>query len=175
MAKWDNKRRKVEGLPGSMAAAVNQAGGVGNRSMPPGRIIPELVYADLEVAVAWLCQAFGFSERLRIGNHRSQLVLGGESVIAVGDPSRAGSGTDASGEAGGASHSIMARVEDVEEYYERAVRVGARIISPVQEYPYGERQFTVEDVGGHIWTFTQSIRDVDPRDWGGVVPGEMGQ
>jgi uncharacterized glyoxalase superfamily protein PhnB len=43
--------------------------------MPPGVVIPELAYADIPAAVEWLCQAFGFTERLRIGNHRVQLGL----------------------------------------------------------------------------------------------------
>jgi hypothetical protein len=41
-----------------------------NRSMPPGTIIPELVYPDLQAAVAWLCGTLDFVERLRIGDHR---------------------------------------------------------------------------------------------------------
>jgi hypothetical protein len=55
-----------------------------NRSMPPGAIIPELVYTDVSLAVVWLCNAFGFTERLRIGTHRSQLCFGDGSVIVVG-------------------------------------------------------------------------------------------
>jgi hypothetical protein len=46
-----------------------------NRSMPPGVIIPELAYGDMREAVAWLCRAFGFSERLRIGNHRAPTLV----------------------------------------------------------------------------------------------------
>ncbi len=53
-----------------------------NRSMPPGIIIPELAYADVRTAVDWLCRTFGFRERLRIGDHRAQLVLDGAAVIA---------------------------------------------------------------------------------------------
>jgi uncharacterized glyoxalase superfamily protein PhnB len=34
---------------------------------------------------------------------------------------------------------------------------------------YGERQYTVEDPGGHRWTFSQSVADVDPADWGGEL------
>ena len=31
-----------------------------------------------------------------------------------------------------------------------------------------------EDPGGHHWTFSQSIADVDPAEWGGVlVAGEL--
>ncbi len=47
-----------------------------NRSMPPGSIIPELGYRDLKTAVGWLCNVFGFRERLQIGNHRAQLLVG---------------------------------------------------------------------------------------------------
>jgi uncharacterized glyoxalase superfamily protein PhnB len=40
------------------------------------------------------------------------------------------------------------------------------------DHPYGERQYNVEDLAGHVWTFTQSIADADPRDWGGE-PGQL--
>jgi uncharacterized glyoxalase superfamily protein PhnB len=36
-------------------------------------------------------------------------------------------------------------------------------------HPYGERQYTAEDPGGHRWTFSESIADVDPADWGGTL------
>jgi uncharacterized glyoxalase superfamily protein PhnB len=36
------------------------------------------------------------------------------------------------------------------------------------DYPYGERQYTVEDPSGHVWTFSQTIADTDPRNWGGT-------
>jgi hypothetical protein len=33
---------------------------------------------------------------------------------------------------------------------------------------YGERQYTCEDPGGHRWTFSQSIADLEPEEWGGT-------
>jgi hypothetical protein len=54
-----------------------------NRSMPPGTIIVELVYEDVATAATWLCQTFGFRERLRIGQHRSQLVLGEAAIVVM--------------------------------------------------------------------------------------------
>ena len=136
--------------------------------MPPGKIIPELVYDDLDTAAAWLCDVLGFKERLRIGNHRAQLVLEGESIIAIQNPSR----TDLP--ANETNHSLMVRVDDVDRKFEQAVLHGARIISPPADYPYGERQVSLEDIGGHRWTLTQSIADVDPQDWGGVVVEKIG-
>jgi hypothetical protein len=34
---------------------------------------------------------------------------------------------------------------------------------------YGERQYSAEDFAGHRWTFTQTIADIDPKDWGGMA------
>ena len=131
-----------------------------NRSMPPGTIIPELVYSDVATAVAWLCQTFGFKERLRIGNHRSQLLFGEASIVVVG-------GGGQSSPAAEMTHSLMVRVQDVDAHYAHASQCGARIINPPTDYSYGERQYTVEDLAGRRWTFSQAIADVDPREWGG--------
>jgi uncharacterized glyoxalase superfamily protein PhnB len=131
-----------------------------NRSMPPGTFIPELAYPDVPAAAAWLCQAFGFAERLRIGGHRVQLVYGDGSVIVVHSAGPAASG-----------QSIMVRVPDVDVHFTRARQQGARILSEPATHPYGERQYTAEDIGGHRWTFSQSVADVAPEDWGGELIG----
>ncbi|HEY4693545.1 MAG TPA: VOC family protein [Bellilinea sp.] len=130
-----------------------------NRSMPPGIIIPELVYPDLDSAADWLCAVLGFTKRLQIGNHRIQLVLGGTTIVAI----RAQDGQIQFS----ADHSLMVRVADVDQHYEHSRQNGVKIISTPADYPYGERQYSLQDPGGHVWTFSQSIEDVDPPDWGG--------
>ena len=67
-----------------------------------------------------------------------------------------------------AGDSVMVRVDDVDGHHEHARERGARIVRGPADYPYGERQYTVEDLGGHTWTFSQSIADVAPEDWGGT-------
>ena len=52
-----------------------------NRSMPNCSVIPELAYPDVGAAVEWLCEAFGFTVRLRIGNHRAQLNAGDGAIV----------------------------------------------------------------------------------------------
>jgi uncharacterized glyoxalase superfamily protein PhnB len=144
-----------------------------NRSMPPGAIIPELAYSDVDTAAAWLCETFGFKKRLRIGNHRSQLVFGEASVIVVahsgGRAAHASDVTALKPLQGEVTHSVMVRVADVDRHYEHARRCGARILNPPEIYPFGERQYTAEDLGGHRWTFTQSVADVAPEEWGGKL------
>jgi len=137
---------------------------IANRSSPSATVIPVLAYADVTEAAAWQCQAFGFAVRLRVGTHRAQLVFGDGAVI-VTDRERVADPLP-----GDSSHSVHVRVRDADEHHARATRAGARIIRPPTDYPFGERQYTAEDPGGHRWTFSQSIADVDPSSWGGSAP-----
>jgi uncharacterized glyoxalase superfamily protein PhnB len=130
-----------------------------NRSVPTASVIPELAYPDVLEASAWLSAAFGLSERLRIGNHRVQLIYGDGAVIAI---ERAYAPESA-------HSSLLVRVEDADAHHDRAAAHGARIVSPPTDYPYGERQYTAVDPGGHHWTFSQSTADVDPASWGGTL------
>ena len=136
---------------------------IANRSVPPVSVIPVLAYLDVAEATAWLCSAFGFRERLRIGTHRAQLMFGDGAVIVTQRDSTA------EPPASGATFAVHIRVEDAVRHYEQAARCGARILSAPADYPYGERQYSAEDPGGYRWTFSQSIADVDPALWGGTV------
>jgi len=124
-----------------------------NRSVPAASVIPELAYADVAEAAEWLCAAFGFRERLRIGNHRVQLVYGNGALIVIEGEGRS---------------TLLVRVDDADAHCAQAEQHGARILSPPADFPYGERQYNAEDIGGHRWTFSQSIADVDPASWGGT-------
>jgi uncharacterized glyoxalase superfamily protein PhnB len=133
-----------------------------NHSIPQATVVPVLIYPDVRKAVDWLCEAFGFVERLRIGeNHRSQLSIGDGAVI-IADvrhdqrPPRPGEVT----------HQVMVRVENVKAHCQRAREHGARILLEPTDFEYGERQYTAEDVAGHQWKFSETLRDVDPAEWG---------
>jgi uncharacterized glyoxalase superfamily protein PhnB len=139
-----------------------------NRSIPASTVIPVLIYPDVREAVDWLGMAFGFLERVRIGeNHRSQLSFG-DGAIIVGDvrhdrrPPRSGEVT----------HSVMVRVEDAIAHCERARTHGARIVTEPTDFEYGERQYTAEDPAGHQWTFSETLADVAPEEWGGISAAE---
>jgi uncharacterized glyoxalase superfamily protein PhnB len=130
-----------------------------NRSMPMSPVIPVLADEDVEEAVEWLCKIFGFTERWRAGSHRAQLAIG-DAAVAVTD-----------GGFGSGGGNVMVRVEDVDAHYAHASAQGARFSEPPVDHPYGERQYTAVDLGGHTWTFSQSIADVAPEDWGWHVGG----
>ena len=136
-----------------------------NRSIPSSGVVPILVYPDVRAAVAWLEAAFGFVERVQIGeDHRSQLIAGDGAVI-VGDvrgdrmPPREGEET----------HSVLVRVDDAQAQFDRAVAHGAEVIHEPIDYEYGERQCEVADLAGHRWIFSETLADVDPASWGGIL------
>ena len=136
-----------------------------NRSIPRAQVIPVLIYPDVREAVEWLGAAFGFVERVRIGeNHRAQLRFG-DGALIVGDvrkercPPRPGEVT----------HSVMVRVDDARAHYERAREHGARIVMEPTDFEDGERQYTAEDPAGHRWTFSETLADVAPEEWGGEL------
>lgn len=139
-----------------------------NRSAPLDPVIPEVAYADVRAAVEWLVEVLGFAELVRIGpGHRAQLSFGeGSLVVAdVGHGRVAPSGNEA-------SQSVMLRVGDVASLCERVRENGGTIVQEPRDFPYGERQCTIVDPGGHRWTLTQTLRDVAPEDWGGISIGD---
>jgi uncharacterized glyoxalase superfamily protein PhnB len=136
---------------------------ISNRSIPQATVIPVLAYPDVNRAAAWLCDVFGFTVRLRIGNHRVQLNVGDGAVIV-----RELRPNEVSAKLG-AAHSVLIRVPDADAHYSRAKDRGARITQDPVTHPYGERQYNVEDFAGYSWTFSQSVSDVHPGDWGGTA------
>ncbi|MGB7743031.1 MAG: VOC family protein, partial [Terracidiphilus sp.] len=69
--------------------------------------------------------------------------------------------------AGEVTHSVIVRVEDVRSHYERAKAHGAEIIDELTDFPFGERQYSAKDFAGHQWTFSETLNDVAPEEWGG--------
>jgi uncharacterized glyoxalase superfamily protein PhnB len=131
-----------------------------NRSIPRATVIPVLAYSDANQAAAWLCEAFGFTVRLQVDNHRVQLNVGDGAVIVrelraheIGAPL-------------GLGHSITIRIEDADAHCLRARAHGASIIQEPATHGYGERQYVAEDLASHSWTFSQSVADMLPEEWG---------
>jgi len=129
-------------------------------------VTPVLVYPDVRAAVAWLEAAFGFEERVRIGDaHRAQMRVGPDGAVVVADV-----GADRIAPHGdGVTHLVKVRVSDVDEAFSRARGHGARVVDELTTWEYGERSGVLEDLGGHRWELTQTLSDVAPEEWGGTT------
>ena len=140
-----------------------------NRSAPPGPVVPCLVYADVREAILWLCDVFGFEQHHRWesgdGVVQGAQVLVGEGSVFLRQQ-RGGEVPPRPGEP--RSHSVMVACADADAQYERIVSKGVTVVSEPATYPFGERQFSAEDLAGHHWTFSQSVADVAAEEWGGI-------
>lgn len=126
-----------------------------NRTMPEDVLVPVLAYSSVSEAVAWLSEAFGFSFRWQIEEHRAQLGVGEKAALAITEGSPPTETTD----------HVMVRVLDVDAHRARAAAAGATV-GEAEDHFYGERQYSATDFAGRTWIFTQSIADLDPTDWG---------
>ena len=139
-----------------------------NRSAPTAAIVPILVYEDVGKALEFLTRAFGFKERLRAEwsgsiNH-AQMDIGGGSIMMgkQGGPFTVPPGDTV-------SQYAHVHVDNVDQHCAKAKAEGATILKEPQDMPFGVRQYTAKDIGGHWWTFSQNVRDVDPAEWGATV------
>jgi uncharacterized glyoxalase superfamily protein PhnB len=138
-----------------------------NRSAPNSAVIPVLYYPDVREAVEWLTKALPFVERLRIGNHRCQLVHGNGAVV-VAEPGGHANAASSTLQSAGA-HSVMLRVTGIDAHFQRATAAGARVLAEPAEHMYGERQCSFLDPWGRPWTLSETIFDSDPAGWGGEL------
>jgi uncharacterized glyoxalase superfamily protein PhnB len=155
-----------------------------NRSMPRAKITPALTYRDMGRAIEWLSHTFGFREVWRIESHGALLEFEGAEVF-VREPRVVGTPKDPvppqrlaaemEEQAAGAAcrGSLLWRMEgdppDLNRFYEGVVQRGARVLLEPRDEVYGERQFVVADLDGHHWTFSATIKDTHPQEWGARV------
>ena len=119
------------------------------------RVVPYLLYADVEAALAFLGGAFGFSERLRVpapdgGVRHAEMNVPGGGLVMLG-----GAGADflTPKKLGTRTQLVFVYVDDVDALHARALAAGALIVSELDDRDYG-RTFAAEDPEGHHWSFT---------------------
>ncbi|MFN2566639.1 MAG: VOC family protein [Gemmatimonadaceae bacterium] len=137
-----------------------------NRSAPTATVVPILVYEDVEAAIDFLVGAFGFAEHIRARgpdgrvNHAQLRIADGTIIVGrQGGPFRTPRPREV-------TQLVHVTVADADAHFRQAERSGARIVQAPHDMPFGERQYTAEDLGGHWWVFSQHIADVAPADWG---------
>ena len=126
------------------------------------RILPHLIYDDVDAAIAWLTQVFGFQERTAAHHTQADGTTGRaqmtvlDSLITIGRPSVHGDSPRR-----GVSSMLYVYVDDVAGHYEHAQALGAMIVTELQIHA-GDRRYQVADLEGHQWTFAQHLYDAGP-------------
>jgi uncharacterized glyoxalase superfamily protein PhnB len=110
----------------------------------PPNIYPFMRFADADVGLAFLKDAFGFEER---EVHR------GDDGRVVHAELRLGPGIVMLGEGDPSSQGVYVAVDDVDAHYARAKEAGAEITRELEDMPYGSREYSARDRDGHVWSF----------------------
>jgi uncharacterized glyoxalase superfamily protein PhnB len=123
-------------------------------------VYPALRYRDPKAAIAFLVDAFGFTEKsVMIADDGSV----GHAELAWPDPSGPGGlvmiGQVSGGSGGGSATFDTARVvtyltlDDPDSHCKRAVAAGAEIVMEPTDQPYGSRDYAASDPEGNVWCF----------------------
>ena len=128
-------------------------------------------YRDPKAALAWLEQAFGFEVTMAIDgppdapemchyemscDGRGRVMVGGQWAASVRSPA---------GLSGVNTQSVHVSLPSgIEQHCERARAAGAVIAAEPEDQFYGDRTYRALDLEGHMWTFSEHVRDVTRSD-----------
>ena len=128
-------------------------------------VIPALRYRNALAAIDWLCSIIGFERHAvydgpdgTIG-HAELTLNGGMIMLGSAKNDEFGRRFKSPDELDGMETlSAYIVVNDVDAVHARAVAAAAPIVRPLQDTPYGSREFGLRDPEGHSW----SIGTYDP-------------
>lgn len=128
-------------------------------------VIPAVRYRNAPAAIDWLCQVFGFERHAVYEGEpgtiaHAELTLNGGMIMlgSARDDEHAQRYTSPDELDGVETRGAYIVVSDVDVVHARAVAAGAKIIRPLQQTPYGSREFALKDLEGHSW----SVGTYDP-------------
>jgi uncharacterized glyoxalase superfamily protein PhnB len=133
-----------------------------------------IAYQDQRDAVEWLEKAFAFQTtmlatdsdghvvhaEMRFGNGR--IDIGGEWGDIKAPSSVGGVNTQ----------TLCVELEDgLDAHCERARAAGGKILEEPSDQFHGDRTYRVLDPQGHIWSFSQHLREVTVKELEAALPG----
>lgn len=123
-------------------------------------LVPSFRYADAPAAIAWLCEAFGFTEQLVVplpdGSIAHAQLRYGDGIFMLGsyrDDDDFSKLVAPPAVVGGGTGAVYVVVADADAHFARAQAHGATIVMPLTDQEYGGRDYTCQDCEGHVWSF----------------------
>ena len=146
-------------------------------------VVSCVFYKDPIAALKWLEKAFGFETNVvltdaqgRVG-HAEMGYLG--SLIEVGGewegPQLGGAKMRSPASLGGAGTQFLRITlpDGLDAHAETARAAGARIVQAPEEQFYGARTYRAMDPEGHIWNFSQTVKQVSNAEMESAIGGKI--
>ncbi len=124
-------------------------------------------YRDPKAALEWLSRAFGFEVTMAIEdadanprNSHYEMAIEGRGRIMIGGEWADWTCSPASVGGVNTQSTHVNLTHDLDAHCERARSAGATIVAEPEDQFYGDRTYRAADHEGHVWTFSQHVRDV---------------
>ncbi len=126
-----------------------------------GELHPKLLVSDADAAIDFYTEALDATLVLRVADERgvvnhAEITLG-TATLALAQSVEEWGWNDPDS-LGGSPVLVTANVPDPDSTAERMVRLGAELVIPVENRPYGKRQGRVRDPFGHLWVLSGELR-----------------
>lgn len=132
-------------------------------------ISSSLFYQNPKAAIEFLRDAFGFELTFLLedenGNLAHSQMSWGDGMIMVGTE---WSDNHKSPKSIGGKCTQTCHIQmnaGIDAHCETARKAGAEIIQEPETQFYGDRTYRARDPEGHIWTFSQTVKEMTPDEW----------
>ena len=150
------------------------------KPIPEGHhtVTPHLIMRDAAKAIDFYKKAFGAEEVFRMPGPDGKTIMHaelkiGNSMIFLADefPTM---GCVGPATLKGSPVTLHLYVENVDTFFNRAVKAGAKATMPVQDMFWGDRYGKLEDPFGHHWSVATHVEDVSPQECAKRAAAEFG-
>lgn len=130
-------------------------------------ITPYITVHDGKAALDFYQKAFGAAVTVNMPDAKGRVAHAefkiGDSVVMMSDEAP-DLGALSPKTLGGRSSSLMVYVPDVDGFVAHAVAAGAKLVRPVADQFYGDRNGGLEDPFGHSWFIATHVEDVSAEE-----------
>ena len=139
------------------------------QAIPTGyaSVTPYLIVRDAARALDFYRKAFDATELMRfpapsgkIGHAEIKI---GDGIVMLADEAPE-MGYKSPQTIGGTPVSLMFYVSDVDARFAKALAAGGVVMNPLKDQFYGDRNGTITDPFGHVWTIATHTEDVTPQE-----------
>lgn len=132
-------------------------------------ITPYLVVKGAAQAIEYYKRVFGATEDVRMPGPdgkigHAELKIGNSRIMLADENPNMGEGHASPATTKGSPVSLYIYFPNVDEVMKRATAEGGKILKPVENQFYGDRNGFFQDPFGHLWGVATHVEDVSPQE-----------
>jgi PhnB protein len=132
-------------------------------------VTPYLIIKGAAHAIDYYKKVFGATELVRMNGPdgkvgHAELKIGDSRLMLADENPTMGQGHTSATTLGATPVSLYVYLPDVDQVVERAKAEGGKVLKPIENQFYGDRNGFLQDPFGHIWCVATHVEDVSPKE-----------